>query len=118
MISALSGWLLYFAKLCAIRQLSPDVVLHMPKEALLWSIVPAAPLAGHGLTQFPVIKNVDKAVAGIMTALVTVKDRFGMQGDPMLCDQLLHGFQYKVHFQRFTEHIREDLFRERIQDRR
>ena len=82
------------------------------------SLIHISALAGHGLAQFSVIKDVDKASAGIMTALVAVDNCFGMQGDSMVCDQPLHCFQYEVHFQRFAEHIREYLFRKSIQDRR
>jgi hypothetical protein len=44
----------------------------MAVEAFLRSIVPAVAPAGHGLAELLILKDVDEAVAGVMTALVGV----------------------------------------------
>ena len=80
--------------------------------------VAAVSPAGHGLAEFFIIKDIYELVAGIVAALIGMNDRFRLEGDSMIFHQFVDGFQDEIHFQRWTEHVRQYLLGKGIQDSR
>ena len=100
---------LNLSKLSTFRKFRQDVILHMTEEAFLRSVVPAVSSAGHGLAEFFIIKDIYELVAGIVAALIGMNDRFRLEGDSMIFHQFVDGFQDEIHFQLWTEHVRQYL---------
>lgn len=72
----------------------------------------------HGLPQVAVFENLDETQAGIVAALVAMDQRMCIQRNTVLPDQNVNRLQNKVQFKRWTQGIRQDLFRIGIQDGR
>ncbi|MCI8524522.1 MAG: hypothetical protein HFF17_01055 [Oscillospiraceae bacterium] len=71
---------------------------HLAEEALLWSMIPAAAPAGHGLPQAAVFEDLDETQADIVAALVTVNQRLRIHGDAVFLYQDMDCLQNEVQF--------------------
>ena len=103
--------------LAHLRDSRFNVILHVPKEALLRGIVPAIATARHRLYEFRILQLFDESVAGIMNALIAVNNGLIVQDSTMFLDQVFHRFQHKINLQVFAQLVRENLMCAGIQDR-
>ena len=63
-----------------------------------------------------ILQDLSKLFAGIVTSLIAVYKCFSIQRDAVVIDQLIHRIQYKVQFQRFAQHVGQDLLCIRVQN--
>lgn len=78
-----------FLEGAAGRDFVADFIFHVAEKALLRGIVPAVATAGHGLAERRVAGDLTEFPAGIVAALVTVDQRFGIKRGSMVGNHML-----------------------------
>ena len=91
---------------------------HVPEETLLWGILPAVSLSGHGLDKLLILLLLNECIARIMVSLVGMHDGGIVQVGTMLTDQVIDSVKDKVKLKGGAKLISEHLVSHGIKDRR
>ena len=89
----------------------------MTEEALLWRVIPAIALPGHGLDKGSILELVDKGVAGIMAALIAVDNSCVIQLGSIFAAHGVNHVENKIDSKIVTEPVGQYFMCTDIQNR-
>ena len=89
----------------------------MSEKAFLRGVVPAVAAPGHGLDEILIPEPVDEGVARVMAALVTVDNRFVVQGAAVFSDEVIYSLQDEIHLKALADAIGQNFVGVGIEER-